>query len=54
MLTNRRTDREIKERDKVLKLADRLIRLELGNRWTLETHIARKAALLRELDGGIQ
>jgi len=38
------------ERDKVLQLADRLVYLELGDAWTLENHMERKAALLAELN----
>lgn len=51
-MTSVRTYAEIRERDKVLVLADQLVRLELGDEWTLEVHMARKAELLRDVDGG--
>lgn len=46
---NRTTD-YIKERDKVLLLVDRLVVIELGDNWTLDAHMKRKAAILQILD----
>lgn len=40
----------IKERDKVLLLVDRLVVIELGEAWTLNAHMERKAAILEILD----
>ena len=46
---NRTTD-YIKERDKVLRLVDQLVRNELGDEWTLDAHMALKSAMLFKID----
>jgi hypothetical protein len=38
------------ERDKVLFLADHIVRQELGEQWTLEKHMKRKAEWLSFID----
>lgn len=38
-------------RDAVLEAVDAIVQQELGEEWTLEAHMERKAALLRIVDG---
>lgn len=40
----------IASRDAVLGAVDRIVQNELGERWTLEAHMERKAAILRVVD----
>lgn len=40
------TNIEIARRNAVLSALDKIVTHELGNHWTLEAHMARKAALL--------
>jgi len=40
----------IASRDAVLGAVDRIVQNELGDEWTLEAHMERKAAILRVVD----
>ena len=40
------TNIEIARRNAILSAVDKIVTHELGNHWTLEAHMARKAALL--------
>lgn len=40
------TNIEIARRNAILATLDKIVTHELGNHWTLEAHMARKAALL--------
>jgi len=44
------TNIEVARRHAVLAAIYKIIRHELGNHWTLEAHMARKAALLEIID----
>lgn len=47
------TRTEILCRDAVLHAVDRIVDAELGDEWTLEAHMKRKAELLAVIDGEV-
>jgi hypothetical protein len=45
-----RTNDQIRQRDAVLRALDAIVEHELGEAWSVEAHMTRKAELLRMVD----